>query len=337
MIALLVVKCKTYFVKNHGFEFSITAIMRQIFAMPCHRYLIRLIHQASRRALPGERLWTGAQLRDDSVVRFLRGLNHEGYDVYFRPFAPDANAGYVLVDLDRAEPGVMQAMVAHGHEPCVVTETSPNHFQAWVRVSKHPLPFAAATSIARQLAQLYQADRASADGRHLGRLAGLTNQKPERRLPTGLAPWVKVQHAVAVMASHAPVPEQPPLLETRSDLPIPRVSPVTDDPFRVSAVPPEEILTVAEALAIYQTWLHRFRILQRFPDPDWSIVDFWIAKELLQYHVPPGRVKTVLRLASPDFPRSHADPEDYLRRTLARALQDLARPPFPAPDPCSCR
>src|SRR2546422_7553791 len=67
-------------------------------------------------------------------------------------------------------------MRAHGHEPCVVLRTSPGHLQAWVRVSLSPLEPALATSVARHLADLYGADRASADARRLGRLAGFTNQ-----------------------------------------------------------------------------------------------------------------------------------------------------------------
>jgi hypothetical protein len=82
----------------------------------------------------------------------------------------------------------LTAMRDNGHEPCVVIETSPGHLQAWVWVSRRPLPPNVATPVSRHLARLYQADRASADWRHVGRLAGFTNQKPQRRLPNGLSP-----------------------------------------------------------------------------------------------------------------------------------------------------
>jgi hypothetical protein len=75
--------------------------------------------------------------------------------------------------------------------------------------------------------------------------------------------------------------------------------------------------------------LRRLRIPQRFPHPDWSIADLWIAKELLRQGTPGEAVKAVLREASPQFPRRHADPEDYLQRTLARAFAELACAPFP--------
>ena len=61
------------------------------------------------------------------------------------------------------------------------------------------------------------------------------------------------------------------------------------------------------------------RIPQRFAQPDWSIANLWIAKELLLRGTPTVQDQAILRLGSPGFPRRHGDPEDYLRRTLARA------------------
>jgi hypothetical protein len=73
------------------------------------------------------------------------------------------------------------------------------------------------------------------------------------------------------------------------------------------------------AAEIYQHCLRRWRIAERFTQPDWSIVDFWVARYLLQQGRPAAAVETVLRLASPLFPRRHGDADGYLRRTIARA------------------
>ena len=62
---------------------------------------------------------------------------------------------------------------------------------------------------------------------------------------------------------------------------------------------------------------------RRFPHPDWSIADKWVAKELLRRGAPPLQIHTILRLGSPGFPRRHSDPDDYLRRTLACAAREL--------------
>jgi len=270
------------------------------------------------------------QILREPTIRFLRARNREGFDVYFRPYVLDQNAGYILVDLDDAELKVLTAMRANGHQPCCVVETSPGHLQAWIRVSVMPLPPTLATLVARHLACLYHADRASADWRHVGRLAGFTNQKPARRLPGGLAPWVKLRHAVAGLAANRRC-----LLETAAlgwpdrsqPSPVRRTQQRTTPP---SEPPVDLVLESIEAVAIYQNCLHHLQIPQRFPQPDWSIADLWIAKELLRQGAPASRVKAVLRLGSPQFPRTHSDPEDYLRRTLARAAEEIARPPFPA-------
>src|SRR5712691_826918 len=158
---------------DRGLALTVQAIQRQLTAMPHDLYLVRLIHQATRRPFPGERLWTPAQLMHVAAVRFLRVRNREGCDVYFHPYAQDHNAGYILIDLDRAHPAVLERMRAQGHDPCVVLQTSPGHLQAWIQVSRSRLLPAVATTIARQLARCYGGDCASASWRHLGRLAGL--------------------------------------------------------------------------------------------------------------------------------------------------------------------
>lgn len=312
---------------DRGLILTSQAIRRQLAAMPHELYLIRLIHGLTKRPFPGERLWTADQLMNLATIRFLRARNREGCDIYVHPYAQDHNAGYILVDLDRAEPTVVAAMRAHGHEPCLVLQTSPGHLQAWVRVSSTPLPPDIATAIGKRLALTYDGDRASTDWRHLGRLAGFTNQKPQRRTRDGYAPWVKVVYTHPGLARHASE-----LLQAAAA----SVSQSTHPthlglcPGRLPCSQPgaASAITVAQATAIYQTWMHRWQIAERFAPPDWSIVDLWIARALLAQGWPPDQVQTILRLGSPHFPRRHADPDDYLRRTLTRA--------FPLPGPAMC-
>ena len=179
------------------------AVRRQLAAMPNDFYFIRLIHTSTHRPAPGERLWTAADLTRGTVLRFLRARNLQGFNVYLLPYAEYRNAGYILLDLDHATADVLPRMRAHGHEPCVVLQTSPGHLQAWIRVSITPLEPWLATLISKQLAHTYGGDLASTDWHHLGRLAGFTNQKLERRTPSGSAPWVKVVEARPILASAA--------------------------------------------------------------------------------------------------------------------------------------
>jgi hypothetical protein len=169
------------------------------------------------------------------------------------------------------------------------------------------------------LARLYDGDLASSDWRHLGRLAGFTNQKPQRRTG-GFAPWVRILHARASLAPHAQA-----LIETALQRPATAALPadrISRDQPPADAIGPDSTppkLTTAEAAQLYRDCLQRWQILERFPQPDWSIVDLWVVRELLRQGRTVAEIGAVLRLASPYFPRGHGNPEDYLRRTLARA------------------
>ncbi len=308
-----------------GLNLTSQAIRRQLTAMPHDLYLIRLIHHPTKRAFPGERLWTADQLSHPVTVRFLRVRNREGCDVYIQPYATKRNPGYILVDLDHASPAMVESMRAVGHDPCVVLQTSPGNLQAWVQVSVAPIEPAVATWIGKRLADLYGGDTASTDWRHLGRLAGFTNQKPQRRNWRGHSPWVKVMYARTGLA-----PQGAALLQAAEQhlhtpsLPAPL-------PHLPTIAEPN---TAAPAAAqIYASWLRRLRILERFPQPDWSIADKWIAKQLLQRGTPAPQVAAILRGGSPGFPRQHSHPDDYLRRTLTRATRELAAVAFPGRDP----
>ena len=310
---------------DRGLFITSQAIRRQLAAMPNELYLIRLIHRPTRRPFPGERLWTATQLLHATTVRFLRARNREGCDVYIHPFAGRHNAGFILVDLDRSDGTMIESMRSHGHDPCVVLETSPGHLQAWVHMSNSPLDPKLATAVGKQLARTYGGDLASTDWRHLGRLAGFTNQKPQRLTIGGLAPWVKILYAQAALARQAaalleavPVlaPSGPPIQTQCSSL-----------PRAVLPHAPSSSITATAAQKVYNDLLKRWHIQQRFPQPDWSIVDLWVARHLLLHGTPSTQVHDILRLASPDFPRRHGNPEDYLRRTVARAVSPRPRPP----------
>lgn len=310
--------------EDRGFFLTWQAIRRQLAAMPNDLYLVRLIHHRTRQAFPGERLWTAEQLASAATVRFLQVRNREGCDVYVQPYAGDQNAGYILVDLDHARLTTIATMHAHGHDPCVVLQTSPGHLQAWIRLSTSPLEPAVATAAGKLLATAYGGDPASTDWRHLGRLAGFTNQKPARRPSAGHAPWVKVVSAPVDVA-----PQAEALLQSARALasPSPALTSHTTVAFHDS-VPATIAASVATEL--YQACTERWHIRQRFPQPDWSVVDFWVARHLLRQRWVPAQVREILRLASPHFPRRHGDPDNYLHRTVARAAF-----PFPPRSVCA--
>jgi hypothetical protein len=312
---------------DHGFFLTLRAIRRQLAAMPNELYLVRLIHHRTRKAFPGERLWTAEQLGSAGTVRFLRVRNREGCDIYVQPYAGDHNAGYILVDLDQAPPKVIATMCAQGHDPCVVLQTSSGHLQAWIHLSTAPVEPAVATAAGKLLALGYGGDPASTDWRHLGRLAGFTNQKPARRTPAGHAPWVKALHTQASLA-----PQAESLLRSARAW----ASQHPDPSSRAhSSWQDADTISVSVAAEIYQGCMERWHIRQRFAQPDWSIVDWWVARHLLAQHWAPAQVHQILRLASPHFPRRHGHPDDYLRRTVARAAFPFPRRPVCADHACA--
>jgi hypothetical protein len=312
---------------DRGFFLTLHAIQRQLTAMPNELYLIRLIHHQTRRPFPGERLWTASQLVNGNIVRFLRARNRAGCDIYIHPYAGNQNAGYVLVDLDAAKPTVVETMCADGLTPCVVLHTSPSHLQAWIHLSTAPLEPAVATAAGKALARTYGGDWASTDWRHLGRLAGFTNQKPARRTPGGSAPWVRIVHTRVGLAPRADA-----LLRSARTMAQPQLARALQDACPTSVMRDHTSspnMAPAEAKDIYHDCVRRWHIAERFPRPDWSIVDLWIARHLLSQGIPAAQVADILRLASPHFPRRHSNPDDYLRRILGRAA-------FPAPGGAVC-
>ena len=306
---------------DRGFFLTWHAVRRQLAAMPNDFYFVRMIHRLTRKPCPGERIWDAGQLARGSVVRFLRARNLQGHDIYLLPYAEHRNAGYILLDLDHATPEVLPLMRSNGHEPCVILQTSPGHLQAWIRVSTTSLEPAIATSVSKQLAHTYGGDWASTDWCHLGRLAGFTKQKLARRTPSGSAPWVKIVDARPILASAAQdlLGSAMQALAQQST-----AAPPGMDPGLHVGKPCT--MTAQGAARIYRTWMKRWHIQERFPQIDWSIVDLWLARKLLALHISSTQVEAILSLGSPNFPRQHADPVDYLRRTLAAAALPIPTP-----------
>ena len=105
-----------------------------------------------------------------------------------------------LIDDLTAE--VIERMKAEGFEPAVVVETSPNNFQAWLNHGQ-VLEATVSTRAAKHLAERFGGDPSSADWRHFGRLAGFTNPKRERQLPSGMRPFARLRSAKGRLYSRA--------------------------------------------------------------------------------------------------------------------------------------
>jgi len=105
-------------------------------------------------------------------------MNTNGADIYIRPAE---SQGLVLVD--DLGLGTLDRMDAEGCNPAAVTETSPQNYQAWVRLSHDHLD----TSCKPNAAVGGMVLATHLDWRHYGRLAGFTNHKPIYNRPYALA------------------------------------------------------------------------------------------------------------------------------------------------------
>lgn len=157
----------------------------QLRAMGCERFDLGIRRDGGEMIL---RAGQGTAVIEQAL-KWLRHENAKGAHIYIRPAGPH---GLSLIDDLTA--AAIERMKAQGFAPAVVVETSPNNFQAWLNHGRVLEP-AGSTQAAKQLAARFGGDPSSADWRHFGRLAGFTNPKPERRLPSGARPFARLRSA----------------------------------------------------------------------------------------------------------------------------------------------
>jgi len=133
----------------------------------------------------------------EATIKWLRHENAKGAHIYVRPAGTHRLS---LIDDLSAE--AIERMKAEGFEPAVVVETSLNNFQAWLNHGQ-VLDAATSTRAAKLLVERFGGDPSSADWRHFGRLAGFTNPKRERQLPSGMRPFARLRSATGRVYSRA--------------------------------------------------------------------------------------------------------------------------------------
>lgn len=125
---------------------------------------------------------------DDAALTWLRRENARGAHIFVRP-----SGGRALSLIDDLSADVIAEMKETGFEPALVVETSAHNFQTWLNHGRIIADHFVSTQAAKELARRFGGDPSSADLRHFGRLAGFTNQKAERRLESGLPPFVRLR------------------------------------------------------------------------------------------------------------------------------------------------
>jgi hypothetical protein len=277
------------------------AARRQMKGMDCTTYDVGIRDTFGKMM---SRIWKEETLLKS--ISFLKKVNFDGADIYIRPTESE---GLILVD--DLGLGTLARMDADSCNPAAVIQTSPQNYQAWVRVSRESLDTGVATQVAKLLAQRYGGDPNSADWHHYGRLAGFTNQKPIYRRPYVLAERCNgklADNAAELLAEarkHIDVPEASTLAKHTS-------TPI-QTPLRRDCDP------VAYAASFYRT------LEQKYAGSfDPSRADCMVASDLLRMGLNPDQVGSILAETSPDIAsRKAGHIEDYLQRTIAAAMHRI--------------
>ena len=158
-------------------------VRRQLAAMACDYFDIGILRPDGRMLL--REAWTVRQIEE--AIQRLRRENARGAHIFVRPHGTHA-----LSLVDDLSVDAIARMTDAGFQPALVVETSPQNFQVWLNHGR-TLDRDMSSWAAKELAKRFGGDLSSADWRHFGRLAGFTNRKPERLLPNGLAPFVRLR------------------------------------------------------------------------------------------------------------------------------------------------
>jgi hypothetical protein len=255
------------------------------------------------------RTWNCAEL--EQSVPWLKRMNARGNDIYVRP---DGDHGLVLVD--DLKPEALERMQREGYAPAAILETSSGNFQAWVKLSDAPLSPEVRTRAARGLAQHYGGDLNSADGKHFGRLAGYTNQKPQHTRHNR-QPYVLAHACPGMIARAAPA-----YLEQIAQG-MDKEAEEQERRERRDALQSARPGAGRNPIQEYQRQAQRL-MGQYGADADLSRVDWMIATDMAKS----GRftlqdIAAGIRECSPNVDRRKAGHiEDYATRTAAKAWSD---------------
>ena len=285
---------------------SYLAARRQLEAMGVDSFEVGVRDQAGRMLI---RTWSKDKVLES--LPWLKRENAKGADVYVRP--AEVNAGLVLVDdLNR---GALARMKADGLTPASVIETSPHNFQAWVRVYDKPLSPELATEVAAELASRYDGDPNSADWRHFGRLAGLTNAKPQHRDANGRSPYVLAHESSGKQAEAGRA-----LLRQVAQRQLDRAAATERETRRKATETAQEPRKGYDPTQTYRYGLKA--LYARFgTSMDVSKADYMIGVDMARLGFSADQIGQAIEEASPELPTRKAGHEaDYLARTVKAVM-----------------
>ena len=221
------------------------------------------------------------------AVGWMARRNATGSSIYARPAESLAAHPWILVDdLDKGA----KAAVAEHHPPAAFVETSPDSWQAWIRLDQ-AVDADARANIGRRLAETHGRAPDRTGDLQLGRCPGFTNQDPDHREEDEQPPFTRLVDV------H---PEQVVRMETLPfDIKLGITAPVREGGLR-----PEEVRERAGAR-------------------DQSRIDFAIACRLVEIGQEDSVIAAVLREVRQN---TTAAAGGYIERTISAARRRVEVP-----------
>lgn len=267
-------------------------------------------------------------------VDWLRASNVQGKNVYIKPAAYNTD----LVLVDDVEYESIERMIADGLRPAVAVETSPDNFQAWIRVGS-PLEPEMRRAVAGVIAREYGGDFGAVSKSQPGRLAGFTNRKDKyMNTRTGAYPWVTLLHWSGfeiepgvrddLLASAAAEVD----LGDKEDTPASAI--ITQAVFEQGPPTAAQIKRPARvAYAGAMTYVINAARRQG-QEIDLHVCDWRVCRELVKKGYSPAEIADAALYESPDLLARHrgAQAVEYVRRTVSKSFSMFGNP-FKSPGP----
>lgn len=282
-----------------------------------------------------ETVWTADEVK--AQIPSLEYWNARGYDIYITPMDEDYH--HILID-DLTAAGV-EHLKASGFSPCMVQTSSENNYQAIIRVPKaetSPEEQSAGNVLLQKLNTLPDGcggDRAISAPRHPFRMTGFNNKKPSRgNVQTkieSLKPGAVCEKATSEMeairearaADRRRETEERNKIETRT-----RRHAIETIRDRTIQRPDGE----TDADKDFRFRWNKFHGLAKknvregiWQNVDDSAIDFRVCKEMMQSGYGEEDTAKALQRCSPGLFDRHRNPDDYVRRTIAAAMQEILR------------
>lgn len=161
--------------------------------LPADYYIFRLVDASEKRITQPREYPYSKLLKCD---KFLAFKNRQGYHIYGRPEGLE----YILIDDIKKDklPLLMK------QKPSLVMETSPDNFQAYLRLPFIPVSRQHAVNLCREACAILVGDRGSAEPDHVGRIPGFLNLKPEHMTKEGSYPRVILHYAEDQYSTFSP-------------------------------------------------------------------------------------------------------------------------------------